>query len=254
MMIEVNPAIRPDESLGSFYRGRILVLQRKNGFRFSVDAPLLADFMQTKESDEILELGTGCGIISLLLSIKPFRQIVALEVQPGLAELARRNVLLNNLEGRVTIVQKDFRQYQPYCKFDIIFSNPPYIRKNSGFLSPHEEKNIAKHELLCSLDEVLSWTRDWLKESGSAYFIFPDSRKQEFESSLEKLGLKLKSRRSVYARENEQPNFFLAECAFSAESTEVIPPLILFGPDGRYTAEAEEIFSGRQKPQEKNEG
>jgi tRNA1(Val) A37 N6-methylase TrmN6 len=246
-MIEVKPEIRPDESLDTFYRGRILVLQRKNGFRFSVDAPLLADFIQTKEGDEILELGTGCGIISLLLSIKPFRRIVALEVQPGLTELARRNVLLNNLEGRVTIIQKDFNNYHPHHKFDIIFSNPPYIRKNSGFLSPSEEKNIAKHELLCSLEEILSWTRNCLKESGSAYFIFPEGRRQEFESSLGKLGLKLKTSRSVHPRENEQPNFFLAECSFSAESTKVIPPLILFGPGGRYTQEAEEIFSGRHK-------
>lgn len=247
MMIEVNPEVRPDESLDTFYRGKILVLQRKNGFRFSIDAPLLADFIQTKDSDEILEIGTGCGIISLLLSIKPFKHIVALEVQPGLADLARRNVMLNNLEGRITIIQKDFRCYHPYHKFDIIFSNPPYIRKNSGFLSPSEEKNIAKHELLCSLEEILTWTKTWLKETGRAYFIFPDSRRQEFEDELRKQGLKLKTQRLVYPRENEQPNFFLAECAFSAEETKVIPPLVLFGPDGRYTQEAEEIFAGRQK-------
>ncbi|MGB9893857.1 MAG: tRNA1(Val) (adenine(37)-N6)-methyltransferase, partial [Candidatus Saccharicenans sp.] len=143
MMIEVDPEIRPDESLDTFYRGRILVLQRKNGFRFSVDAPLLADFIRTKESDELMEIGTGCGIVSLLLSLKPFRHIVALEVQPALAELARRNVMLNNLDGRITILQKDFREYSPYRKFDVIFSNPPYIRRQTGFLSPSEEKNIA---------------------------------------------------------------------------------------------------------------
>jgi len=247
MMIEVKPEIRPDESLDTFYRGRILVLQRKNGFRFSVDAPLLADFIQTKEGDEILELGTGCGIISLLLSVRPFRRIVALEVQPGLAGLARRNVILNNLEGRLTIVQKDFKHYHPHHKFDVVFSNPPYIKKNSGFLSPSEERNIAKHELLCSLEEILSCAKNFLKESGSVYFIFPAIRRQEFESSLGNLGLKLKTSRLVYPRENEQPNFFLAECSFSAETTQVVPPLILFGPDGRYTQEAEEIFSGRHK-------
>ncbi|MCI4444926.1 MAG: methyltransferase [Candidatus Aminicenantes bacterium] len=245
-MIEVNPAIRPDESLNTFYHGRIHVLQRKSGFRFSVDAPLLADFIQTKKTDEIMELGTGCGIISLLLSIKPFHHIVALEVQPGLADLARRNVLLNNLEGRITILQKDFRFYQPYRKFDIIFSNPPYIRKNSGFLSPLEEKNIAKHELLCTLEEILSWTKAWLKETGSAYFIFPDSRRQEFEEELKKQGMKVKSCRSVYPRENEPPNFYLVQCNFTAESRDIFPPLILYGPDGHYTPEAEEIFSGRQ--------
>lgn len=244
-MIEFDPGIRPDESLDTFYRGRILVLQRKNGFRFSLDAPLLADFITTGEGDELLEVGTGCGIISLLLSLKPFKHILALEVQPVLVELARRNVLLNNLEGRVTILQKDFRQYQPYRKFDVIFSNPPYIRRNSGFLSPSEEKNIAKHELLCSLEELLSFTRNWLKETGRAYFIFPGNRRAEFEGELERQGLKLRTSRSVYPRENEPANFFLAECGFSDLGYRDIPPLILYGPDGKYTREAEEIFAGR---------
>jgi len=245
MMIELDPELRPDESLDTFYHGRILVLQRKNGFRFSLDAPLLADFITTREGEELLEVGTGCGIISLLLSLKPFKHILALEVQPAMVELARRNVLLNNLDGRVTVLQKDFRQYQPYRKFDVIFSNPPYIRRNSGFLSPSEEKNIAKHELLCSLEELLSFTRNWLKETGRAFFIFPDSRRSEFEQEVIKQGLKLKTGRSIYPRENEPANFFLAECDFSAESCRTIPPLVLFGPDGKYTPEAEEIFAGR---------
>jgi tRNA1(Val) A37 N6-methylase TrmN6 len=247
MMIEVNPQVRPDETLDTFYKGRILVLQRKDGFRFSVDAPLLADFIEIKEGDEVLEIGSGCGIISLLLSIKPFRHIVALEVQPGLAELARRNVMLNNLEGRITIIQKDFREYHPYRKFDVIFSNPPYIKKNTGFLSPSPEKNIAKHELMCSLEEILTWTKTWLKETGRAYFIFPDQRRQEFEEELARQNLRLKSRRLVLPRENEPPNFMLAECGFQAETTVILPPLVLFGPGGKYTAEAEEIFAGRQK-------
>lgn len=244
-MIELDPGIRPDESLDTFYHGRILVLQRKNGFRFSLDAPLLADFITTKEGEELLEVGTGCGIISLLLSLKPFKHILALEVQPALVELARRNVLLNNLEGRVTILQKDFRHYEPYRKFDVIFSNPPYIRRNSGFLSPSEEKNIAKHEMLCSLEELLSFTRNWLKETGRGFFIFPESRRPEFEHELQKQGLKLKTIRSVCPRQDEPPSFFLAECAFSAESCRTIPSLILYGQDGKYTTEAEEIFAGR---------
>ncbi|MGB9907299.1 MAG: tRNA1(Val) (adenine(37)-N6)-methyltransferase [Candidatus Saccharicenans sp.] len=244
-MIEFDPGIRPDESLDTFYRGRILVLQRKNGFRFSLDAPLLADFIVTHEGEELLEIGTGCGIISLLLSLKPFKHILALEVQPTLVDLARRNLLLNNLEGRITVLNKDFREYRPYRKFDLIFSNPPYIRRNSGFLSPSEEKNIAKHELLCSLEELLSFTKSWLKDTGRACFIFPDSRRPEFEQELDRQGLKIRTRRSVYPRENEPANFFLAECAFEVANPVTMPPLILYGQDGKYTAEVEEIFAGR---------
>ena len=111
-----------NETLDSFYRGRILVLQKKEGYRFSVDAPLLADFIQTKRSDEILELGAGNGIISLLLSIKPFRHITAVEIQEALADIARRNVKLNNLERKISIIRDDLRQYYPGKKFDVIFN------------------------------------------------------------------------------------------------------------------------------------
>jgi tRNA1(Val) A37 N6-methylase TrmN6 len=245
MMIEVDLEIRPDETLDCFYQGRVLVLQRKNGFRFSVEAPLLADFITTTETDELIEVGTGCGIIPLLLSIKPFKHIVALEIQPGLAELTKRNVLLNNLEGRITILQKDFRDYSPFRKFDVVFSNPPYIPKNSGHLSPSKEKNIAKHELFCSIEDLLVWTKKWLKETGRAFFIFPDCRREEFELELQKQELKIRTIRLVHPRENEPASFFLTECAFNVEAFQAIPPLILFGQDGKYTKEAEEIFAGR---------
>ena len=244
-MIEVNPAIRPDETLDAFYKGKILVLQRKNGFRFSIDAPLLASFIQTKNEDEILEIGTGCGIIPMLLSVKPFRHIVALEVQQGLADLARRNIMLNHLDGRITIVEKDFRQYNPWRQFDIVFSNPPYIPKDSGYLSRTEEKNIAKHEILCSVEEVLNSVKNWLKSNGSAYFILPDNRREEFGATLLKAGLKLKRSRLVYPREGEPPNIFLIECSpASDDHCQVMPPLILYGQNGKYTEEAEAIFSG----------
>jgi len=132
-----SPLKGEDETLDTFYLGRILVLQKKRGYRFSIDAPLLADFIQTKPSDEALELGAGSGIISLLLSIKPFKHITAVEIQDSLADLARRNVKINKLEKKISVIQEDLLQYQPGQKYDVIFSNPPYIRKGrviSAFL------------------------------------------------------------------------------------------------------------------------
>ena len=122
-----NPADlrRDDETLDAFYHGRVRVLQKKKGYRFSVDAPLLADFIRTRADDEALDLGTGSGIISLLLSVKPFRRIAALEIQAGLADLARRNVEINGLGDRIEVVEGDLRAYEPGRRFDLIFSNPP---------------------------------------------------------------------------------------------------------------------------------
>src|SRR5512136_754882 len=103
---------RDGETLDTFYRGRIRILQRRKGYRFAVDAPLLADFIRTRPDDEALELGAGNGVISLLLSVKPFKRITAVEIQEGPAELARRNVELNGLGDRIAIVRADLRTYQ----------------------------------------------------------------------------------------------------------------------------------------------
>ena len=234
-----------DETLDSFYRGRILVLQKREGYRFSVDAPLLADFIQTKVSDEVLELGAGNGIISLLLSIKPFKHITAVEIQDSLADIARRNVKLNNLEGKVSIIQEDLRPYLPQKKFDVIFSNPPYIRKGEGHLSFSEEKSIAKHELKCDIFDIMHKTGELLKSEGRAYFVFLTKRKKDLLQAVEMNRLKIKSLRFVCARKDSPPNLFLAECRFSSKRKSLLPPFILYDEEGNYTPEAEEIFRGR---------
>src|SRR5512143_2899300 len=150
-----DQAPRDGETLGTFYHGRIGVLQAKKGYRFSVDAPLLADFIRTGLDDEALELGAGNGIISLLLSVKPFRKITAVEIQEGLADLARRNVELNGLGGRIEIVLADWRTFEPGRTYDLIFSNPPYIKRSTGFLSASAERSAAKHELHGGVAEIL---------------------------------------------------------------------------------------------------
>ncbi len=234
-----------DETLDSFYRGRILVLQKKKGYRFSVDAPLLADFIQTKRSDEILELGAGNGIISLLLSIKPFKHITAVEIQESLADIARRNVKINNLGRKISIIQEDLRQYQPEKEFDVIFSNPPYIKKGEGHLSSSLEKSIAKHELKCDIFSILEKTAELLKSEGRAYFVYLAQRKNDLFQAAKRNRLKIRSIRFVCPRQDSPPNLFLAECDFFSKKKAILPPFILYGEEGNYTPEAEEIFRGR---------
>lgn len=251
-----NPAApRPDaETLDAFYHGRVRVLQPKKGYRFSVDAPLLADFIRTRPEDEALELGTGSGIISLLLSVKPFKRITALEIQPGLAGLARRNVELNGLGGRIEVIEGDLRSYEPGRTFALIFSNPPYIRKATGFLSASAEKSAAKHELHGTIGEILAKTAAWLAPEGRASFVYPEKRRKDFLAAAGESGLAVRRVRSVHPRAGEPPNLFLIELDHASEISagnkgkgervDVIPPLILLGPNGQYTAEAESVFSG----------
>lgn len=240
-----EPRPRSGETLDSFYRGRIRVLQKKRGYRFSVDAPLLADFIRTRRTDDILDVGTGSGIISLLLSAKPFKRITALEIQKGLAGLAKRNFSLNALGNRVKVVRTDFREYRPRRKFDLVVSNPPYIRKSTGFLSRVAEKSVAKHEIHGDIGDFMLKTAEWLKPGGRACFIYPERRRGDFMKAAEANGLRILRTRAVRARAGDPPSFFLAELGFAAARSSVLRPLILLNRSGRYTAEAEAIFTGR---------
>jgi len=247
-MKKTSPKLKAeDESLDSFYKGRILVLQKKKGYRFAVDAPLLADFIRTKAADELLELGMGNGIISLLLSLKPLKHITAVEIQETLADLARRNIRLNKLEDKITVVRKDFRKYAPRKKFDIVFSNPPYILRKTGFLSASREKSIAKHEIKCDILDVMRKTREVLKSGGRAYFIYPAKRQADFMRAAEEFNLDVCALRFVHARKGETPNLFLAECGLRSGRWKILRPLILHDAGGRYTKEARRVFEGRRR-------
>ena len=247
-----TPEIRPaaDETLDGFYHGRIRILQKKTGYRFSVDAPLLADFIRTRPDDELLEIGTGCGVIALLLSLKPFRSLIALEVQAELADLARRNVALNGLEERVAVLRADVREFAPGRRYDVVFSNPPYIRARGGHLSRSLQRSAAKHELAGTIFDIMRKTRELLKEDGRAYFIFPERRRQDLMTAAKAADLGLRTLRPVRPRAAEPANLVLVELGPAGGPGEAtsLPPFVLYGDDGAYTAEAERVFAGRTAP------
>lgn len=233
-----------DETLDSFYHGRILVIQKKKGYRFSVDAPLLADFVQTRPQDILLEIGAGHGIISLLVSVKPFRHLVCLEIQKGLASLAERNIRLNHLGDRIEVIHQDLRRFQSRTKFDVIFSNPPYIRKRTGFLSPCPEKAIAKHEIKCDIFDIMQLTSQLLKKNGRAYFVFPARREEDFRRAVARSSMKIKRLRWVFPKQGCPARWLLAECDRISSSCQTLAPLVLYDDQGRPTEETERIFGG----------
>jgi tRNA1(Val) A37 N6-methylase TrmN6 len=236
-----------DETLDSFYYGRVLILQKKRGYRFSVDAPLLADFIHTRPADNLLELGAGNGVISLLLSRKPFRRVVCLEVQPGLAALARSNIALNRLEKKIVVLEQDLRTFRPEEKFDLVFSNPPYIKRTGGHLCLSEEKSIAKHEIKSDIFDIMQAAGSVLEKDGRACFIYPLKRKGDFDRALEAVGLKVKIVRLVHSRGGQPARWFMAECRFAAPSPEVLPPLWVYDERGEYTPELKAIFAGEDR-------
>ena len=245
-MIDIRP--RPGETLDEFHRGQVRVIQSKAGYRFALDAPLLADFIEIETGDEVLELGTGNGIIPLLLGARPFRRLTALEIQPGLAALARRNVALNGLRGRVRVLRTDFRSYRPGRRFDVVFSNPPYIKIRTGYLSPSGEKSIAKHELSCDLPEVMRAASELLKSDGRGYFIYPAARADELRTAAAARGLGLFASRLVRPRPGDPPAFVLVRLGFGPGRERKPRVLTLKTAAGADSAEARRIYEGRPRP------
>lgn len=247
MRTRTTPRRRRDETLDSFYHGRVRILQTKRGYRFSVDAPLLADFIRVPRGAAGLELGAGSGVVSLLAGGKPFAGLTALEIQAGLARLAARNVRLNGQEGRIRVVRGDLRNAPFRRRFDVVFSNPPYIEKGSGFPSPTAEKNLAKHEVKCDIVDVMHAAARALKKNGRAFFVFPVRRRDAFLDAARRSGLGIRRERFVLPRRGAPPHLFLAECGFGTARRRVEGPLALLEADGSATEEAERLFSGRSR-------
>jgi tRNA1Val (adenine37-N6)-methyltransferase len=233
------------ETIDEFYRGRVRIIQSKKGYRFAVDAPLLADFIETRPGDEVCELGAGNGAASILLSVKPFRLLTAVEIQPALADLARRNVALNGLGGRVEVVEADLRTWRPGRCFDVVFSNPPYIKKRTGVLGPSSEKAVAKHEIACDLGEVMKAAAALLKPDGRACFVYPARREADFRNAAGENGLQVRLIRRILPRPGGISHLFLARLEFTAGPEAEIAPLAIHTADGVFTPEAQAIFEGR---------
>jgi tRNA1Val (adenine37-N6)-methyltransferase len=221
-----------DETLSTFLEGRLQIIQKKRGYRFSVDALLLSQFATIRKNEKIADLGTGCGIIPLLLSqTTGARSFTGIEIQKGLASLARRNVILNHLEDRITIHHQDIRGLRgqfPPGSFHVVLSNPPYRRCLAGKMSPSMEKAIARHEMEGTLEELIAMMAYLLPPKGRCYLVYSASRAIDLLVSLRNNGLEPKRLQWVYPRIGEEASFVLAESLKdSGTELRVMPPLIL---------------------------
>lgn len=204
-----------DETLDFFLEGKLQVLQKKKGYRFSIDALLLSQFVMIRKNEKVIDLGTGCGILPLLLSkTTKASTFVGVEIQKDLFECARKNVLLNHLEERITILQQDYRELKrffPPNSFDVVLSNPPYRKPLTGRINPSIEKAIARHEIKGSLEDLVSLTSYLLPPKGRFYLIFPAFRTVDLLVALRKVRLEPKRLQFVYSRIGENAKFVLTE-------------------------------------------
>jgi len=236
----------PEETLDSIRD--IKIIQAKDGYRFSIDAVLLENFISAKRLQKGVELGAGSGIISILLATRlKGPKIIAVEVQKALAERARRNVSLNNLDDRIEIVANDMRALKkmfPANAFDFVFSNPPFRKPKTGRLSKYEERAVARHEIEITLPDLIKTAACLLKHSGRFYLIYHPFRLAELVEMLRKSKLEPKRMRFVHSREGDEAKMVLIEAVKGSGTwLKIDPPLYLYDKGSDYTPEMNIILN-----------
>ena len=236
-----------EETLDTLFRGRLKILQKKQGYRFSIDALLLAHFSRPNPDDRILDLGTGCGVIPLILFYrKKAQKIIAVEIQPSLADLARRNAALNRCSSKFKILEEDLRNLGERFgreSFDRVLANPPYRKVGSGRINPHSEKAIARHEVQATLDDVLGCAHSLLKDKGRLDMIYPAFRTADLIRGLNKHHLEPKRVQFVHSHERDEARLVLVEALKEGHAqVKILPPFYLFDSERNYTPAARELF------------
>lgn len=235
------------ETIEDLQLGGLRLIQSRDGFRFGTDAVLLADFAKDILSEKTLDLCCGNGIIPILLSYKTkTRKICGLELQHEVAEMAKRSVILNGLENRVEICEGDLRQAEtiyPVRSFDLITCNPPYMRAGTAIENPSDTKLLARHEIACSLEDVVRVSARLLKTGGKLLMVHRPARLVDVLSQMRAYRIEPKHLRMVYPAENRPPILFLVEgLLFGGSELRMLPPLILRDVSGMETEELKRIY------------
>ena len=198
------------------YRQLPNIFQPEKGYRFSMDALMLASHVKVGGNERLIDIGCGSGIISIILAHKyPFLKIMGIEIQEELCTLAQKNIMENGLEGRVSIVHDDVKNVKIRRAeelADIIVTNPPFGKKGEGRISPNPQKAIARHEIALDLDSLLKCSNKLLKDKGRLFMIFPFNRRRELEQRLIRYHFRAEYIRDIQIKRDKEPLRIIA-CA-----------------------------------------
>lgn len=237
----------PEERLDDLHRNNYKIIQHPKKFCFGIDAVLLSDYAKVFENETMLDLGTGTGIIPILVEAKTKgKHFTGLEIQPESAEMARRSVAYNHLEEKVEIVTGDIKEavtmFGP-ASFHVITSNPPYMNQNHGIVNGNMPLAIARHELLCTLEDVISSAAKLLKMNGRFYMVHRPTRLVDIIATLRQYKLEPKQIRFVHPYVEKEPNMVLIEAIKGGKPMiKVAPPLVVYKDKNVYTDEIMKIY------------
>ncbi|MBV7275415.1 tRNA1(Val) (adenine(37)-N6)-methyltransferase [Clostridium sp. PL3] len=246
--------LRNDETLDDLQLKGICVIQKKNAFRFGVDAVLLANFAKIKKGARVMDLCSGTGIIPFILAGKTDAEYIAgLELQEEMVDMAIRSIKFNKLQDRMEFINRDLNDIKflkNLPRFDVLTVNPPYKLKNSGIININDKNAIARHEIFCTLEDVIKATKAVLKDNGRMYMIHRPDRLADIICTMRQYKIEPKLIRMVQPNFKKAPNMVLIEGQNNGGAfLKWEAPLYIYNVEGGYTEEIHRIY-GRQKSEE----
>lgn len=241
--------LKENERIDDLELKGLKIIQNKEGFCFGIDSVLLSDFVKNiKNNSLVLDLGTGTGIIPILLCGKTnLKKVIGVEVQEKIAEMAKRSIKLNNLENRFEVINENILNLNKIYKkqtFDVVVTNPPYKKKNSGIINENHEKLISRHEIEANLEDFIKVSKDLLKDKGEFYMVHRPERLVDILSIMRKEKLEPKVLRMVYSNKNKEPKLVLIKGIKNAKPfLKVEKNLYIYDENGNYTDEILEIYN-----------
>ncbi|MBR1443157.1 MAG: tRNA1(Val) (adenine(37)-N6)-methyltransferase [Firmicutes bacterium] len=241
--IELNEFERTDDLNRNGYK----IIQNEKKFCFGMDSVLLSGFANVKKGEKAVDLGTGTGVIPILLCAKTQgKSYIGIEIQEECAKMAQRSVFMNELENNIEIKHLDLKNAAEElgkCAYDVVTSNPPYMNEKGGMINEYSPMAIARHEILCTLDDVVCAAASLLRFGGRFYMVHRPHRLADIFSSLRKHKLEPKRMQLVQPREGKEPNMVLIEASKQGRPMlKVLPPLVIYDNDGNYTKSVRQIY------------
>ncbi len=245
--MEQDALVLPHERVDDLQRNHYRIIQDPGRFCFGMDAVLLSGFANVKPGEHVLDLGTGTGIIPILLEAKTKGEhFTGLEIQPESADMAERSVKLNGLTERINIVTGDIKEASSIfgaSSFEVVTTNPPYMIGQHGISNPEDAKAIARHEILCDLDDILRESARLLKPQGRFYMVHRPFRLAEIFSKMVEYHIEPKRMKLVHPFVDKEPNMVLIEGLRGGRSRLTVEkPLIVYKKPGVYTDEIYDIY------------
>lgn len=243
----MKPDLKENERLDCLQRNGYQIIQNPEKFCFGMDAVLLSGFAKAKKGEHVLDMGTGTGIIPILMEAKTeAAQLTGLEIQSESADMARRSVLLNGLQDKIKIVEGDIKEASAIfgaASFDVVTCNPPYMIGQHGIQNPDAPKAIARHEVLCTLEDVIGQAAKLCKPGGRFYMVHRPFRLAEIITLMTQYRLEPKRMQLVYPFVDKEPNMVLIEGVRGGKSRMTVEkPLIVYKEPGVYTSEIYDVY------------